>query len=67
MCVLFSNMSPERYIDGLPKPGHPAVDEDIKLNILLAMKENSHNNVRQIGRDYDIPFTSVHTELKLEE
>lgn len=29
-----------------------AVDEDIKLNILLAMGGNPYNRVRQVGRDF---------------
>jgi predicted transcriptional regulator len=45
----------------------PAVDEDIKLNILLAMGENPYNRVRQVGRDYDISFTSAQTVLKLKK
>lgn len=51
-------------VDDLPKKGRPVIDEDTKLNVFLAMEENPHNSVRQLGRDYDIPFTSVHKVLK---
>jgi hypothetical protein len=54
-------------VQDLPKSGRPVLNEDSKLNVLLALEENPHNSVRQVGRDHDVPFTTVHKVLKHEK
>lgn len=54
-------------VDDLPKVGRPNINEETKLNVLLAMEENPHNSLRRISRYQDIPVTSVHKIMKLEK
>lgn len=54
-------------VQDLPKRGRPTLNEDTKLNILLAMEENPHNSVRQVARNNDRAAMSVHNVLKSEK
>lgn len=54
-------------VEDLPKSGRPKINDDTKLNVFLALEENPHNSVRQVSRDHDVPFTSVHKMLKNEK
>ncbi|XP_030754949.1 uncharacterized protein LOC115881550 [Sitophilus oryzae] len=53
-------------VDNLSKSGRPSVSEEAKTNIFLSFEENPHNSVRQVGREYNVSKSCVHSLLRLE-
>lgn len=54
-------------VEDRPKTGRPVINEETKLNVLLAVEENPHISIRQVSRIYDTPPSSVHKVLRLEK
>lgn len=62
--------SKEKYIDDLPnssvlKTRHTTINENTKLNILLAREENIHHSVDQLSQDHDVPSILMYNFSKL--
>ena len=52
-------------VENARKSDRPSVNDDTKLDVLLAFEGDAHTSVRKVSRDFDVSKTTVHKVLKL--
>lgn len=61
VCKILRKYEEHGHVKNLPKSGRPKVDENVQLDVLLAVEDNPHSASRQVALDMGISHTSVQT------